>query len=365
MADEHITIKARCLCNTHTFTASLPKAKLPLDASVCHCTSCRHLTGALCLVDVHWPNEEEDVSALKCYAHSPNINFYSCPTCSSQMFCKSNFAGNSLRVITGVLDNTPGLVRYHHHSFVGDTKDGGASVWLRGGPDGHVARSWKEQCGQSEELEHGWPRPSSAERQILSPEDRAHPEFTPLWCHCRGVNFSLRSGLDLASGTNKKMSTPPSADTGKYTTHMDACDSCRRALGSDLIYWAFVPVDHIHLTNKPSASDQNLQTMSDLKDAVTRKDPRLGTLAVYESSEGVARYHCSKCSATIFYTETGLPDQADIAIGVLGHAEGARAEGILAWNYTNMDHMKDTTGGWRKDLTKTVLAEVTDWVSSQ
>ncbi len=83
MADEHVSLTAQCLCKKHTFTAPVPAAALPLEASCCHCTSCRHATGSLYFVDVEWPNPEEDLSSLKKYSLSKNINIFFCGTCST------------------------------------------------------------------------------------------------------------------------------------------------------------------------------------------------------------------------------------------------------------------------------------------
>jgi hypothetical protein len=364
MADEQVTIRARCLCNSHTFTAPVSKQSLPLTASLCHCTSCRHSSGALFVADVPWPNKDEDLSKLKSYSFSSNTTIFSCGTCSTQMFAQASHLDGTI-VFTGALENTPGLVRYGNHIFVGDTKDGGASTWLVNGPDGATLSRWVEREGSSQELSASWPERSKHAPINEASGAVASPDLTPLWCHCRGVQFFLKSGKDLASGTDKRLNGQPEKGTGRYTTHIDACDSCRMAHGvADLIHWAFVPLDHLYYS--PDDAEQAsgpLQTIHDLRDAVARKDPGIGTLAIYRSSERAERYHCSNCSATIFYTEHDLPDQADIAIGVLDHPDGARAEGLLAWDRSLMDHIKDTKGGWREGLASKYLDEAGKWDS--
>ncbi|KAM5383781.1 hypothetical protein ACJZ2D_001770 [Fusarium nematophilum] len=351
MEDENVTITARCLCNTHVFTSTLPRSSLPLVAPACHCTSCRHLSGALCSVAAPWPNPDEDLSRLKRYSFSPNLVTFSCETCSSQLFCRDAKTGRATYVVTGALDNVENLVTYGRHVFVGDTKDGGSSVWLRKDASGNPIRNWEQRASKSKELLHPWPT------QPIEAESLVTQEPTPIWCHCKGVQLLLNSGLDLAAGTDKIMSDKPDPKTGKYITHFDACDSCRLGVGADLIYWAFAPIDHLSFSSESSSQDSTFQNIHELRDAVERRDHRVGTLSIYSSSKGVYRYHCATCSASLFFTEEGYPDQVDIAIGVLDHPTGARAEGLLLWDYAHVDHQQDTKGGWREGLVRRALEE--------
>ena len=362
MASDTVEMRARCLCRKHVFTASIPRSSLPLPASACHCTSCRHNSGALFMADVTWPNEDEDLSALNKYVFSPNTDIYSCGTCSTQMFCNGQHTGRGPAVFSGALENTLGLVRYDNHIFVGDTIDGGASSWLVNGPDEKPATRWKERSLGGEQLDASWPGDANPSSSADIP---ASPDVTPLWCHCKGVKLFLKSGKDLAAGTDKKFFKKPEPGTGKYVTHIDACDSCRLALGSDLIHWIFVPFDHLFYSAEDISQGATppFANMYDLRKAVSTQDPRIGTLALYRSSDRAERYHCSKCSATIFYTEHGLPEQADIAIGVLEHPDGARAESLLAWDRKHSDHIKDTVGGWREGLVHKYVDEARSWRS--
>lgn len=274
------------------------------------------------------------------------------------MFATTTHAPGKFFVSTGALDNTPNLLRYDRHMFVGDTKDGGASSWLMRGPgeDAPVQRRWMTHVGHSEELPVSWPDNGAKNRPEL--DKKASPEFTPLWCRCKGVNFLLKSGTDLAAGTDQQMTAPPDAASGRYMTSLDACDSCRLAVGVDMVSWAFATVDHLYLASDPDGvSGPPFQTIHDLSDAVAQKDPRVGTLAVYKSSPGVERYHCSNCSATIFFTEHRLKHGIDVAVGLLDHPDGARAEGFLKWDHGHIDHIADTKGGWREDFTEKISQE--------
>lgn len=130
-----ITLKAHCLCKANVFTTEVPKSKLPLPASICHCDSCRYLTGALYTSQTCWPEPraDVDVSKLKVYQFSRNSDLLFCPTCSTPMFWVfSQDPSRPLKVLTGVLNNAAlDLIKFVYHGFVNDTLDGGASVWLR------------------------------------------------------------------------------------------------------------------------------------------------------------------------------------------------------------------------------------------
>lgn len=303
------------------------------------------MTGSLCFVVTTWPNKSEDLSKLRKYSFTKNYDNFSCATCSTQLFSRATRPGSDIEVVTGALDNVPGLIDYGRHIFVGDTKDGGCSLWFRSGSAGHAIKRWEEHPDQSRELPSSWPESAAAEPASLAPSD-----LTPLWCHCKGVQLQVKPGSDLST-TSQMSPKHPNVKDGKYITELDACDSCRLSLGSDIIYWAFVPVDQVLLHGVA------FENITELQKAVEDESQGTGTLAVYSSSENVVRYHCSTCSASIFYSQKDQPKQLDIAVGVLDHYTGARAEGLLAWDYSQVGYAEDTRGGWREELVKRVLEE--------
>ena len=65
-------------------------------------------------------------------------------------------------------------------------------------------------------------------------------------------------------------------------------------------------------------------------------------LKSFKSSEGVTRYHCGRCGATIFYWADRRPQVVDVAVGILRAPSGARAEDWLDWR-TRISHEKDAT----------------------
>lgn len=322
--------------------------------------------GSLYFADAPWPDPGVDLSSLKRYANSPNIDTYSCPMCSSPLFCVSNFSENVPYVIIGALEHaSPGLIQYTDHMFVEDTIDGGAAtVWLRKGHDGQVIPKWKGRAeGKSEKVPESWPENG---RAVGTHEGEASPELTPLWCHCKGVNYLVKRGVDLVGNSSPENPKYVNPSNGKYIASIDACNSCRLIGGADLFAWATIPVDHILFPSSSASSppSTDLQNLADFKAALASKDPRLGTLTIYNSSEGVERYHCSTCSATVLWTAPGKrPEQLEVAVGLLDHPDGARADGLLAWEYGEVGFKEDTHGSWREELVKSAEKDSESWRS--
>lgn len=74
-------LKGRCLCGKCTYLAT-PKH---MEASVCHCESCRRWGGVLFSVDVG--NSVHSVEGpTQTYASSPHMNRISCRICSAPLF---------------------------------------------------------------------------------------------------------------------------------------------------------------------------------------------------------------------------------------------------------------------------------------
>ncbi|PKS05104.1 hypothetical protein jhhlp_008471 [Lomentospora prolificans] len=363
MSNDTVELVAQCLCKTHTFKATVPASFLPLSVTTCHCNSCRHATGALYLSDADWPNQNEDISALEVYDFSPNLQEFFCKSCGTRMFCKDRKPGSKLGVITGTLQNAPNLVRYDNHIFVGDTRDGGATMYLRKShPDAKPARRFSKHT-DSEEYPEDWP----SNFDLPDPEAKASPELTPLYCHCRGVNLLLKSATDLEG--REKLPFYVNPGSFKYLGSFDACDSCRISFGADITTWTFAALDHIgfpatqHPGTTPETFEPIAKTTFDLKAAVASetKDSRLGTLEFYQSSPDVERYFCSKCAASVFYAVHNRPSIVDIGVGLLDHPSGARAEGLIHWSYGSVGRTEDVEGSWREHLARCVKEDAEKW----
>ncbi|KAH7171258.1 Mss4-like protein [Dactylonectria macrodidyma] len=369
-AIETIKLSAQCLCNAHTFTTTVPLASLPLEASCCHCDSCRHTTGALYTCDAAWPGSFDDIraSSLSKYEFSPSLTILSCGTCSTPMFYHKRIADqeDTIGVFTGALTNAPApnLLKIVDHIFIGDTIDGGASVWMRHlNKDGSSPRLWKAGRNNSEELHDIWP----PVKDLPSAESKTGLDEIPFLCHCRGVNLVLRRGdLDFAGMQHDRLPWFVDPTSHKPLAGFDACNSCRTFFGSDIVNWSYSQLIHLDFpTSQTQPEGEGFpRTSFDLKTAVCSddRDSRFGTLAIYESSPDVQRYFCSRCSASVFYAVDDRPEMVDVAVGLLESPSGARAEDFLVWGFgSEIGSKTDTMGGWRETFVSDIQKEAEAW----
>ena len=377
-SDGQVQITAQCLCKQHKHTAAVPRSSLPLKATACHCTSCRKCTGALYSSAIlKWPGDDGAIrdSTLKRYDFSQHLTVLFCGTCSSPMFFEmhsapksdSEGAPASYGVMTGALSNDgpDGLVRIENHVFVGDTKDGGMSMFMRKpNGDGVEAKRWMGLTFQSEEVAFDWPARLRPETEIQNKAAEI-----PIRCHCGGVDLVFKREKAEEEFMTKAKSELPwfvHPETKKLMASIDPCDSCRVSSGVDFWTWTFALIRHIGFASKTSGNTSSFpDDTRDLKTAVSKKgsdrDPRLGTLEYFASSEDVQRYFCSRCSASVFYAVDDRPDLVDVAVGLLDSEDGARAESLLCWSMARSlpkfvwrDDMLD---GWRKQWLQSVEAE--------
>ncbi len=269
------------------------------------------------------------------------------------MFYETTRFPERLGVFSGVLRNIDtDIVRLARHIFVEDTKDGGATVWLRRpNGDGEEIPRFIEFEG---EMDWDWPTTLTSD----SPkEEDPKEDLIPVWCHCKGIQLRLHRG-DYASRIQAGTKDLPwfiDPSTGKPLAAFDACDSCRLQFGVDMVNWTFAELANISHHNPNEPPSPFPRTTSSLKSAVDTHDPAIGTLAYYASSPDVQRYFCRICSATVFYACDDRPDMVDVAIGLLESPDGARAEGFLSWNLGGVPNWAgDTKGGWREGLVKRV-----------
>ena len=317
-------------------------------------------------MDTQWPGSPESISNsdLCRFDFSSKVQILFCGTCGTPMFFQDRHQGPDGPVNTGVFTGTlaniaqPNLIHITDHIFVGDTVDGGASMWLRHPhADGPPAKRWEVRTtagsGPGVELPSDWPTSSP-------PPSTKGPIEVPIWCKCRGVNLMLRPDFS---------SFPPDAElpffvdpqSKKLLASFDACDSCRLACGTDVLNWTFALLRHIHFTGPSAGSGSEFpRTAAELRRAVSAapgdRDPRLGTLALYESSADAQRYFCSRCSATVFYACDNRQDMVDVAVGLLeGSSGAARVEEVLTWNLGGKATFReDMVGGWREGLVEAI-----------
>ena len=380
--DEAVKLTAQCLCKAQSITTSVPTSSLPLQASYCHCTSCRHVTGGMYSSCVAWPGSPAAVRALSLrgYVFSQKLTILFCGTCSSPMFWrerhpekeqKGKEEEETFEAFTGVLSNNaiPNMIQVKDHIFVGDTLDGGAAIWLR-----HLM---KDKSGAPVPCYRSWRHDS----EFVDPDAMAAaseakmkhvpvPDEIPVHCRCKGVNLILHRGIaDYSAKEPSQLPFFVDPSTHKLIAGFDACHSCRTSAGIDVMNWTFTLLKHIDYAPSSSSSDAPSSRSSfpsntlDLKAAVSNpdRDPRLSHLAYYASSDDVQRYFCSRCSASVFYAIDSRPNMVDLGSGLLDAPDGARAESVLVWTLGLMIWPEDVKGGWREELVDSIKRNSEDW----
>ncbi|KAM0544402.1 hypothetical protein ACHAO7_008805 [Fusarium culmorum] len=334
--DQNITLTAQCLCKSFTFTAEISRQKLPLEGFMCHCTSCRNVTGAMYSSDTDWPGSMDEVlhSELKRYEFTSNVSIMFCGTCSTPMFWHEHYLDKpqKIGVFTGTLKDVgiKNLIRFVDQIFVGDTQDGGISPWLWNvNQDGSQPRLWRGTRDVSEQLKEDWPASTN------SPVPEAvSKEGIPIRCRCSGVQFVFRpSNVDFSDTTTNPIPFYIDPKSHRHLATLDPCSYCRLSVGVEVMNWTFALPAQIEFA-EDSEKRKFPQDTHKLKGAVQdpNRDPQYGTLAMYHSSPDVQRYFCSRCSALVFYTVDDRPDVIDVAVGLLHAPEGARAESVLTWH---------------------------------
>lgn len=278
--------------------------------------------------------------------------------------------GHQYGMFTGVLINEgpENLVRLTSHIFVSDTLDGGVMPILqKPNGDGEVVKLWAQRAEKSEELTQDWPG-----KTLPAAGWKSDTVEIPIRCHCKGVNLVYRQAAAFEANASKppeELSRYVDPISRKPVAGLDVCNSCRTSAGIDFINWAFTPLRHIGFPVQGSNSDDFPGFPANLEDLYNttvkdkhQSDLRLGTLSVYESSDGIKRYFCSRCSACIIYAADKRPDVVNIAMGVLDSPEGARAEGAFMWLLGgSLQHRDDILGGWRKGWLEAVEADSEAW----
>jgi hypothetical protein len=355
-----VTLTSHCLCEKNVFTTKVLKSKLPLPAPICHCTSCRHVTGALYSSDARWPEPRAnvDLSKLKIYSFSKRVNLHFCPTCSTPIFWEMlELPGQPLGVFIGTLTNnevTP--CKFIEQSFVGDTIDGGASVWLQHlNVDGSECRRFKleaEESASADVLPQNWPLTD----KLTGPENKTEDSVS-IHCKCKGVDFILQRG-DYSSLEKDELPWNVDPHTHKLLTVFCGCNSCRLQGGLDMWFWAFIEMKHLSTAKNDAPFPKSSH---ELKSFIDKSDPIVGSLNYYASSHGVLRFFCNDCSATVFFAKDERPEFLDVSVGLLDASDGARAEGFLSWSFGKVDFRGDADGGWREGLFDRVEKEAEKW----
>ena len=319
------TFSISCACGQITGSVTVPSSKNPLPIFFCHCSTCRHVTGQLCLSSFAIPASSDSPFKLEIqgqpliYRTSDSIIRHSCGHCGASIY-NHDLIAKTYNIASGVVDKSERVLVFGQHLFVADTKDGGLSSWLKG-------RTWAGEPERSEEIY----LQTNPALDKLPPKAADSRGKLKCYCHCRGVEFEITP----PNKSSSKVSAPVSdlivpylsdspqkfassswwlrANGTKYFAGTCACNSCRLSAGYDIQAWAFVPKTNIR--------------QMDGKEL----DYDMGTLKRYSHTQGAYREFCGTCGATVFWHDDERPGVVDVSVGLLDAEEGARAEHWLEW----------------------------------
>lgn len=309
-----------CACRRITGFCDVPSQNIPLPMVLCHCNTCRHSSGLLCVSHVLLPlgSSVLQMNGQPCCYRTLQTRYF-CGHCGCSLYQEKEDSG-AIGISTGTLD-TDGFIEMSQHMFVADTIDGGLSRWIPNGLSG------KERQDESNQLD-------CATRPELSGtlRERSKPtRHLKGYCHCRGVQFTITRPNETPGIRNVPWpdvimpyhSKSPEnggnvkwwlrANNTKYLAGICACNSCRLGSGYDSQTWAFIPKVNI---TRLGGEGMNYAS---------------GTLRRYESSTRIYREFCQICGATVFWHSSDRPSIVDVSVGLLDSERGARAEDWLEW----------------------------------
>ena len=223
----------------------VPTSALPLKLVLCHCDSCRHVSGVLCCAVPRLP---KDVKPLQVQGKA---EVYHTSKDSARSLCFCGICGthvyedspdlSKIGLCLGALERQDGIVELDSHIFVADTKDGGLREWLLDVP---AWEGWYD--GQSKEIERGQAYSKPAPSVSLPSNALLHA-----YCHCRGVQFNVtRLDPKQFAEYDPTEEVWMHAQEGKYSACVCACNSCRLGTGYDLQAWSYVGTCRLSLRLK-------------------------------------------------------------------------------------------------------------------
>lgn len=308
-------IKATCLCGSAGSKIWFAADELPYDATFCHCTSCRRMSGCLCVTSIplrfadEFELERTLLPRLKAFPFSGDrITHYFCPLCGTHMIAKvyardQNSPKAIWFVMCGVLEQRKGIY-FPQHDFVGDTKDGGITNLLES-LGGKTIKRFANHPRDEEQLPLDWRSPRIDQTEPTS--NKLHAR-----CKCDGIQLWIH----------------PPANGSRYPASVCACSECRLATGMEWCVGltAEIPISAISLE---SSGSQNVHDISGF-----------GTLVVFQSAAGVKRGFCGTCGATVLLHREGT-SALRLAVGLMDAPEGARAERWLDWDVPSLAAFDD------------------------
>lgn len=288
------------------------------ELQLCHCNSCRAVTGQLSSSYYILQHEPPSLNGLQEYQHSNQVSRFFCKTCGAHVLARLQPSGRFL-VASGLLVATIPPVRAVKHWQGSDTGDGGLRDFLPGTESTVVGCRLHSSSFES------------SNRETVNRVE--YPPKTSLLrasCLCGGVQFYITkpdASSSQAASPWADLLVPYYTGSGanpedikwwlrdkdtKYLAGTCACNTCRMSSGFPIQTWAFVPKSNIF------NEDGSPLTF------------HAGTMQRHNSSPGVYRDFCSRCGATVFWHCDERPLLIDVSVGLL-QANGARAEDWLEW----------------------------------
>ncbi|KIW90221.1 uncharacterized protein Z519_08865 [Cladophialophora bantiana CBS 173.52] len=318
-------VAARCLCGAIAYALPTDQS-LPMDSSLCHCSDCRYVTGALYLSSpqlLESPPQDVLDQAVH-YDSSDTRRRWFCGKCGSHMFIQEiGGQGSRWWVMGGVLEQTGfgsrtrNTTRTTHHIFVTDTGDGAlAAKLIKLGM--REVECWEKRPYNSRQVTAAELQEMSLHvGQMLRPES----ESLEAKCHCGGVNVRI-TRPNFESLKLQQRYIPE--EKNKYVAGLCTCRSCRLATGVSFQPWAYIPPVRIFLADTGA-------TVKFGAEGDQEGSNGNATLRHIWSSKDTCRSFCGRCGATIFYWHNERPEVVDVSVGILRSEDGAMAKNWLSW----------------------------------
>jgi len=355
----HTYVKASCHCGLNNFQLAFTTSKLPQSTDLCHCNTCRHVTGTMGLhfavahgkplaADTGFTpqtHKPADLSNLTEYTTSDILKRYFCKKCSAYVLYY--YHKGIWLVSTGALEKTEGIVKVGYHQYVGDTLDGGLA-------DHYVSLDGKElprytESENSKTVPLGWKEERIAKKEVLT---GVEDDKLAAYCYCKTISLYLTRPQQEDAKDDKKWWLVPAKEDDptsrpRFIAGHCFCNSCRLSCGALFQTHIILPRANVYdaHTSKPIK-------LAVPKDGTTNPDRPKG-LKQYESTPGTFREACGTCGATVFYwsknaegkhmpVHEGVETEIiDLAAGLVDEEDsGARAERWVSW-YDNIIHPED------------------------
>ena len=351
-----------CLCGS----ISLPlKTTLPAPTELCHCSACRHTTGALCTGFVNLESAPPPAVVEKCtiYHTSKTQARYFCSTCGTKLFVhphserepdgtvKKRTDEDKAWCVLGSAVDPPEASRddvllVEKHEWLADATDAGLAPFMSklGGRDIPCFET-KENEVSAADLDE---RLKTFGKDLLPPA----PDGTlKAECRCGGVSLLIQRANHTERSVSQLDRFIPKNSNGnalndKHIAMTCVCRYCRLHTGTSLAPWVYIPPVQIinPQTSKPVVQHRAALPPDPKVVNTAAQSANIGlTLKHYWSSPDCCRSFCSHCGAAVFYTVDRRQEVVNIAAGLLRAEEGVMARRWLSWQWGRVSWKDEAT----------------------